>query len=154
MSERSYYVSKSKKKKEIRYLELEKLTGYNIVPKVQEDNMIKVSKIIFVNPEITEKIIRKKVDKKIEYLLKQLKILDDDESSSGEIKRSLMEAEKLRIQLINNYVKYLGHTYHGLILKKLDIIIEELRYKLYMIEYKKQTIYEPEVNEKESHRGR
>ena len=43
-----------------------------------------------------------------------------------------MIAEKLRMQIINNYVKYLGHTYESLTLKKIEIIIEQLKYKLYI----------------------
>ena len=158
MSKNSYYVSKSKSKKEIMFLELEKLAGYEISPKTHEDGMIGVSKVVFVNPEITKKVIKKKIEKKINYLLNELKNLPDDEGSSGSIKKDLMIAEKLRIQLINNYIKYLGHAYHGLTLKKLDVIIEELRYKLYKIEYKKQMVYENQVNEnenvKEGRRGR
>ena len=157
MSKNSYYVSKSKKKKETRFLELEKLTGYEVVPKVHEDGMIGVSKIIFVNDNMAEKVIRKKVDKKINYLLKLIKNIDDDNGSDNGIKKSLMDAEKLRVQLINNYIKYLGNTYHSLTLKKLDLIIEELKYKLYEREFKKQAIYfqkEPKEEKKEGRRGR
>ena len=113
MDNKSYYVSKTRKSKETRYLELEKLDGYRVTPKVKEKDAIGVSQIIFVNDDFSEKIIRKKVDKKIEQLLRQLKQIEEDDGSSDDtIKHSLMDAEKLRLQLINNYVKYLGHTYH------------------------------------------
>ena len=156
MDGKSYYVSKTKKAKETRYLELEKLEGYKVVPKVKEKDAIGVSKIIFVSDDMSEKIIRKKVDKKIEHLLGMLKLIQDDDSTGEDaIKQSLMEAEKLRLQLINNYVKYLGHTYHSLTLKKIAVIIEQLRYKLYTIEFQKQAIYmNDEAEEKESRRGR
>ncbi len=154
MSKNSYYVSKSKKKKETRFLELEKLTGYEVAPKVHEDGMIGVSKIIFVNDNMAEKVIRKKVDKKINYLLKLIKNIDDDNGSDNGIKKSLMDAEKLRVQLINNYVKYLGNTYHSLTLKKLDLIIEELKYKLYEREFKKQAVYFQEEKKEEKKEGR
>ena len=62
-----------------------------------------------------------------------------------------MDAEKLRIQLINKYVKYLGHTYYGLTLKKIELLIDELNYRLYMNEFKKENYYE---NKKEGRRGR
>ena len=68
-----------------------------------------------------------------------------------------MDAEKLRLQIINNYVKYLGHTYESLTLKKLEIIIEQLRYKLYYIEIIKREIYMNQMsygNELEGRRGR
>lgn len=35
--------------------------------------------------------------------------------------------------IISTYVKYLGNTYQSLTLKKIQIIINELRLKLYML---------------------
>ncbi len=156
MSDKSYYVSKTRKPRETMYLELEKLDGYKVNPKIKEKDAIGVSQIIFVNDEMTEKLIRKKIDKKIEHLLKELKLIEDNGGNDeGTIKKSLMDAEKLRMQLINKYVKYLGNTYHSLTLKKIQLIIEELRYKLYLLEFKKQEIYENTYEEKkEGKRGR
>lgn len=134
MNNKSYYVSKSKSKKETMYLELDKMTGYEVNPKVTKKDAITVNKIIFVNPELSEKIIRKKIDKKIAYLLKELRLIEEDDSSdTGNIKKTLLDAEKLRMQIINEYVKYLGHTYESLTLKKIEIIINKLRFKLYTI---------------------
>ena len=83
----------------------------------------------------------------------KVKLYNDEGTDSGAIKKSLMDAEKLRLQLINKYVKYLGNTYASLTLKKIELIIDELRYKLYMKEfYKEQRIYQ--TNEKEGKRGR
>lgn len=156
MSDKSYYVSKTRKPRETMYLELEKLDGYKVNPKIKEKDAIGVSQIIFVNDEMTEKLIRKKIDKKIEHLLKELKLIEEDAGNDeGTIKKSLMDAEKLKMQLINKYVKYLGNTYHSLTLKKIQLIIEELRYKLYLLEFKKQEIYENTYEEKkEGKRGR
>ena len=132
----NYYISKDKKKKETMYLEYDKIDGYQINPKTTKEDSIKVSKIVFANKDFSEKLIRKKIDNKIIYLLKQLKLIeetgDNDDSSDGMISKTLMDAEKLRMQIINNYVKYLGHTYESLTLKKIEIIIEQLKYKLYL----------------------
>ncbi len=159
MNNKSYYIAKNKKKKEIVSFELEKLDGYQVKPKTKKNDSIEVSKIIFVNKEFSEKIIRKKIDKKISALLEELKVIDEDDSGNNEgaIRKSLMDAEKLRLQIINTYVKYLGHTYEGLTLKKLQIIIEQLRYKLYYIEMIKREIYMNQMGygkEKEGRRGR
>ena len=89
-----------------------------------------------MSPNLSEKLIRKKIDKRIEYLLNQLKVIDED-SDDGFIEKTLMDAEKLRIMIINNYVKYLGHTYHSLTLKKIQIIINELKIRLYNNQTKK-----------------
>lgn len=153
MKKVNYHVSKTKKEREAINLELDKLNGYKVNPKVKEKDAIEVNKILFVDNDFSERIIRKKINTKIDYLLAKLKEYNDDGTDAGSIKKSLMDAEKLRIQLINKYIKYLGHTYFGLTLKKIELIIDELNYKLYMREfYKEQVVYKTE--EKEGKRGR
>ena len=149
MDNKSYYISKSKTKKETMYLEYEKMDGYKVNPKVNKKGAITVNKIVFVNPELSEKIIRKKIDKKINYLLSMLKVIDEDDSGdTGIIQKTLIDAEKLKIQMINDYIKYLGHTYESLTLKKIELIIEKLRFKLYTIkEFERENYYyEPKEN--------
>ena len=69
-----------------------------------------------------------------EEVLNILDNLDEDSSDAGDtIKKSLVEAERLKLMIISTYVKYLGNTYQSLTLKKIQIIINELRLKLYML---------------------
>ena len=134
MDKRSYSVSRNEMSNESVYFEYDKIDGYRVTPKATKKDTIEVSKIVFVNDSMSEKIIRKKIDKKIAYLLLQLKLIEESGNpDEGGIKRNLMDAEKLKLQIINNYVKYLGHTYHSLTLKKIQIIVNQLRYKLYTI---------------------
>ena len=155
MTNKNYHLSKTKKEKKVVDLDINKFGGYKVNPKVKEKNGIEVNKITFVNNEFSEKIIRKKINLKIEYLLKQLKLMQDEGTDNGTIKKSLMVAEKLRVQLINKYVKYLGHTYYSLTLKKIELIIEELTFKLYMKEfYQEQVHYYKQGNEREGRKGR
>ena len=134
MDKRSYSISRDESTAESVLLEYDRLDGYKVSPKTKKKDAIEVSKIVFVNDSMSEKIIRKKIDKKIAYLLLQLKMIEENENpDEGGIKRNLMDAEKLKLQIINNYVKYLGNTYQGLTLKKIQIIINQLRFKLYTI---------------------
>lgn len=134
LDKRSYSVSRSNMSNESVYFEYDKIDGYQVNPKTKKKDEIEVSKIVFVNDSMSEKIIRRKIDKKIAYLLLQLNIIEESGTTDeGSIRRNLMDAEKLKLQIINNYVKYLGHTYQGLTLKKIQIIINQLRYKLYTI---------------------
>lgn len=135
---KNYYITKDKNTAADILIDFNSIDGYQVNPKAQKKNNLEVDKIIFINPELSEKIIRKKIDKKIKELLKVLKEMDEDGTDEGSIKRSLMDAEKLRMQIINNYVKYLGHTYESLTLEKIKIIIDELRFRLYTIEEMKQ----------------
>ena len=155
VANKNYHLSKTKKEKEAINLDINKLGGYKVNPKVKEKDGIKVNKITFVDDEFSEKIIRKKINLKIAYLLKQLKLMQDDGTDNRTIKKTLMDAEKLRIQLINKYVKYLGHTYYSLTLKKIELIIEELTFKLYMKAfYQEQVHYYNHGNEREGRKGR
>ena len=132
MKRQNYYLHKNNKTGEITYLEYDKIDGYKITPRTKIEDAIKVNKIVFVNPNFTEKIIKKKIDIKIRHLLNVISTIDEDGGDDEDsIRKSLMDAEKLRNMLLNNYVKYLGHSYESLTMKKIQVIINQLRIKLY-----------------------
>ena len=133
MNKLNYYLYKDSKTGEIIYLEYDKINGYHITPKSKILDAIRVNKIVFVNPELREKLIRKKVEIKIRYLIKTLDELNSDDTGDNDdaIKYTLMQAEKLRIDIINKYIKYLGNTYGELSIKKIGIVVNQLRMKLF-----------------------
>ena len=131
---KNFFLEKDKNTKETIYIEYKNIDGYKIKPKTKKEDAIEVTKIVFASPTLAEKIIKKKIDKKIAYLLNILDSLDEDNSDSGDvIRKSLVEAERLKLMIISTYVKYLGSTCQSLTLKKIQIIINELRLKLYML---------------------
>ena len=135
----SYFVSKDKKSGEVVYLEYNK-EGYNVKPKVQKDGTIKVNKIVFVSPSLTEKLLKKKINSKISKLLLELNTSYDDEEDGGaaRYRDKLMEAERLKLMFINTYQKYLGKSYVALTIKKMQIIIDGYKAKLYEISNMRQ----------------
>lgn len=138
---KNYYLHKNSKSGSITYLEFDKINGYNITPKTKIEDAIKVDKIVFVNPSFSEKIIKKKIDIKIRQLLKELTVLDENGGDDEDgLRRNLMEAERLKLNILNNYVKYLGHTYESLTLRKVQVIINQLRIKLYNSINKRRSI--------------
>ena len=124
MDRRSYSVSRNEMANESVLLEYDKIEGYNVTPKTKLEDAIKVDKIVFVNPSLSEKLIRKKVEIKIRAFLKVLEEIDNDPSGGDEdgIKNSLMDAERLKLMLLNEYKKYLGNTYGSYSIKKIQII--------------------------------
>ena len=132
MARTNYFIDRNSKTGEIIYLEYDMVDGYKIKPKTKIKDAIKVNKIIFVNPSLSQKLIKKKIDIKIRYLLRKLNEINEDGGSDEDgIRKSLMDAERLKLDILNKYVKYLGHTYQSLTLKKIQIIINQLRIKLY-----------------------
>ena len=119
--QKNYYLHKNNKTGEIIYFEYEKIKGYAITPKTKIEDAIEVNKIIFVNPSLREKLIKKKVELKLRYLLK---ILETEEATSeGTIEQNIIDAERLKVNILNYYRKYLGNTYASYCIKKIQIII-------------------------------
>lgn len=138
----SYFISKDNKTGEVIYLEYNK-DGYKITPKTKKQDAIEVNKIIFVSPSLTQKLIKKKINSKISKLLLELNTFyeedEGDTSSEGiRVRDKLLEAEKLKANLINNYKKYLDGNYTGLTLKKLQIIIDGYNSRMNKIINQKQ----------------
>lgn len=152
----NYYVERNNDTKEIVYIEYNLLDGYKITPKTKKEDAIEVNKIVFVSPTLTEKLIRKKIDIKIRYLLSKLKEIDttDDDTESG-IRETLVTAERLKLTILNNYIKYLGEEYRNLSLKKLQIIINELRVRMFDLKaLKAEQLYYMEEEQNRGRRGR
>lgn len=138
--EKNYYLHKNNKTGEIVYLEYEKIKGYPITPKTKIEDAIEVNKIIFVNPSFKEKLIRKKVEIKIRYLINLLEKMDEEGTDEGTIKRTIIESEKLRMNILNRYIKYLGNTYGSYSVKKINIIVNQLKIRLYNLTMQKRII--------------
>lgn len=135
MNRLNYYLHKDNKTGEVIYIEYDKLDGYPVTPKTKIVDAISVNKIVFVNPNMSEKIIRKKIDIRIRQLLKMLDETDDNDEEG--IKNSILKAEILRVDILNKYKKYLGNTYSSLSMKKIQIITNQLRMKLFELISKK-----------------
>lgn len=152
----NYYVSRDNETKEIVYMEYNKIEGYKITPKTKKEDAIEVSKIVFVSPTLTEKLIKKKLELKLRHLLNKLNEINDDDDSGEAIRETLVESERLKLTIINNYLKYLGQEYANLSLKKLQLIINELRFKLFSIKQKEMNYlyFNEENNEEKKGRGR
>ena len=62
----------------------------------------------------------------------------DNDSDAVRVRNQLMEAEKLKQYLINNYKQYLDGKYVGLTLKKLQIVIDGFNSRMNAIIERKQ----------------
>ena len=136
----NYFINKDNKTGEIVYLEYDK-NGYSVSPKTKKKDDIEVNKIVFVSPELTNKLIKKKIDIRINKIIKDYNTFyddEDDDSADGRIRDKIKEAERLKLTILNEYSKYLGSSYSRLTLKKLQLIIDGYRNKLYKLRNKKK----------------
>lgn len=141
MSHSNYYLYKDGKSGEILYLEYDQIKGYPLTPKVRIEDAINVNKIVIMKPDFSEKIIKKKIDIKLKYFIKALEEFEEDggNNESG-IKYTIIEAEALKQNLLNKYVKYLGHTYCSFTMKKIQVIINQLQRQLFDFQFKHQPV--------------
>ncbi len=126
-----FLLDKNINKHEIVFFEFNKLKGLDITPKndAKRNDVISVNKMILIKPSFIDKVIKMKIDKKLKSLYDKFNYLlatDDEEGT----KAVLDEAIKYRSFLIANYASFLGEQYRDLILRKLQIIINELNIKL------------------------
>lgn len=147
----NYYIQKDTNTEDVVIVDFNEMDGYRITPKIKKEDTIEVNKIVFISKSLSEKIIKKKIEHKITYLLK---ILEDNDTSDSGIKQSIIEAEKLRLMIINNYIKYLGNDYQELTLQKMQLIIKKLRYKLYLMHNKQDYFIYNNYKENEEKKGR
>ena len=57
--------------------------------------------------------------------------MDTEGADEGTIKQSIIEAEKLRVNILNRYIKYFGNTFGSYSIKKINIILNQLKIRLY-----------------------
>ena len=126
-----FLVIKNKDSKAIKYLEYDKLNGYNIHPKqnVRFTNAININKMVIINPSLIEKVIDRKIKHKFNNLINLLSFVydNDDASTTDGLDLALNEAEKFRIETINKYKSYLTEEKLKLMEKKIEILEDEIK---------------------------
>ncbi len=134
-----YLIVKEKNKKEITYLEYDKLSGFNMTPKnknIKLKDAIKVNKMVIINPSFIEKLINKKINDKIKKLIDLIANIynnPDDEDPAGTLMIALNEVEKFKREMINKYEEYMTHEQIKLLEKKIAILEQEVTMRAYYI---------------------
>ena len=158
MKQSNYLLIKNKETNELVYIDYSKNNGYGFTPKNHVKYAgIKVNKLVLVKPTFVEKVLKKKIKKKLDlYLQYMIRLLEEsDESSSSKLGATLDEISRYRSIIINNYRVYLDKKYLELLMQKFALLEHELKVKQFEIskrEYKKQM--EAEVVEEKSHKSR
>ena len=127
-------------------VDYELLDGFKVMPK---NNLkypgIEVDSIVIVKPSFIEKVIKKKVKIKLDYYLKYLISIVDDESDS-DARKALNSLSRYRDIVEYKYRKYLDDKYINILLKKIDLLERELKSKIvYQKIREDKVVYEEET---------
>lgn len=136
--EQRFLVVKNKDEKTIKYFEYDKIGGYKVTPKknVKFVDAINVNKMVLINPSLIEKMIDKKVKRKMNYLINMMSIVcDSDDDNSEGLYLALDEVEKCKMEIINKYKKFLEEEKIELLLKKISILEDELNLRIKYMDY-------------------
>lgn len=129
-----------------------KIVGLSVTPKNNvKDLTIKADKIILIDPNLCETYIRRRINKKIDKVIKfMIKILNDEDTTDGDAGLVLDEVNKLKGIIINKYKEYMLESEYKSLLTKLILIEEEFKRnynnKLYNT-YGNNIYYEEEYSE-------
>ena len=144
---RRYLLSRDSKSREIVFLDYNKLDGYEFSPKNSSEYIgLNVNKIVVIKPSFVEKVLKKKVKRRLDlYLQFIVNMLNDEDTDPTSLRAVLNDVERFRRTAINKYQRYLDEKYINLLLKKIDLLSHEIKMKL---------IYSKEPIEKEEEQRR
>ncbi len=149
-----YVLCKSNNGKELVYLNYNSSEGFKFKPKNQvKYNGIKVNKMVIINPSFIEKVLKRKVKRKLDlYLQFLINLLDDENEDPTTLTHALNDLDRYRRTIINKYRNYLDKKYVDLLLKKINLLEREIKEKLFLCMQKE--IQPEEEFEQEHRRGR
>ncbi len=147
---RTYELHRNKDNKNLLELKEGKIDGFEFSPKYTNEYMgMKVNKMVVINPSFIEKVLKKKIKRKLDlYLQFIVSIIDEEDTDPSNLRYVLNDLERYRRTVINKYQRYLDEKYINLLLKKIELLNNEIKTKLI---YMKEPI---EKEEKESRRSR
>lgn len=133
MNQKHYYLYKKGNKREIIYLDYDKIKGFGFNPKnnVKYDGIV-VNKMIIIKPSMIEKVLRKKIKRKLDLYLKLIVnfIESEEGSSDNSLREALNDLSRYKNIITYKYRKYLDEKYLKILLKKIAILEYELKSRL------------------------
>ncbi len=117
-------------------IDYSKLDGYKFKPKNKiKYNGIKVNSIVVVKKSFIEKLLKKKVKRKLNYYLEYIiSLIDNDDEDGSGLKEALTDLERYKSIVEYKYKKYLNQKYITLLLKKIKLLENELKTKILIYE--------------------
>lgn len=146
-----YVIEKNGKDMKLVYYSVN-MVGLGVEPKNGVPGLtIKAKRVVLVDPELRDAYIKQRINKKIDKVIKfMLRILNDEDTTEGDVGMVLDEINKLKGIIIKKYKEYMKVSEYKALLTKLIIIEEEFKknynQKLYM-NYMNGSIYEEKISE-------
>lgn len=129
MEEVKYLLVKDKKEEKLE-TDLSKIPGFTFNPQNNiEYEGVTVDSMKLTKPELIEKVLKKKIKRKINLYLQIIIELMESSEDDGTIDIVLNDLERYRRVIMNNYRIYLNEKYVNLLFKKIELLENELKTK-------------------------
>lgn len=131
-------------------IDYSKMGGLDISPKnrISYDGII-VNKLVIIKSSFIERILKKKIKRKLElYLRFIMDFIDSDEDDGNSLREALNDITRYKDIINYKYRKYLGDKYIDQLLNKIEFLEHELKLKLYIINEKQSTLGENGIGSK------
>lgn len=146
-----YLLMKQKLGNELIYIDYNKIEGFKIKPRnnVKYEG-IEVNKLIIINPSFIDKVLKRKIKRKLDSYLQYIIMLieNNDDADADTLRIVLDDVMRYRQLIKNKYRIYLEKKYYSLLLKKIALLEQELKNKI--IKLRLQYNYEDEITEKKT----
>jgi len=144
MKGQTYILMRNYRFHDIKKIDYKKLDGFHFRP---VNNIsyagVTVKRMVMINPTFVEKVLKRKIKKKLEtYLRFIISIIDSDESDTDitGLRAALNDLTRYKETVRYKYKQYLDEKYAMLLLQKIELLEQELKNKI---------IYHKEPEEKE-----
>src|SRR5574344_1643063 len=114
------------------------INGFIFRPLHDECYGISVSKIILIKPEFIERVLKKKIKRKLDlYLEIIMEMFDEDDEweDPSNLRHALNSLERFKSLIRNNYRIYLEERYLKILANKIALIEKELKQRITYLEY-------------------
>jgi len=138
----SYLIKKSDKTNSIIVFDYE-MDGYTFKPKIGNGDYLSVNKVVVINPTLIDKILTIKFNELFKRILNRAYfVLENDDASSSDVVIILDEVEKLKAIVEHKYQRFLSKEKEKIFLKKISLLEDELKSKMWIANYSYNETYE------------
>ena len=142
----NYYVIKKKNKNEKLGKFNFKNEGYVFKPNIKSKDLIEISSLSISNPELTNTILVKKCDKTFRKLAAMiLKILESENTTTGEAMLALTELTKEKNVIQRKYKEYIKKEEQEKYIKRIKVLEAKLKEKIILLNLIEQKQYSEEM---------
>ncbi len=147
MKNDQFILVKSRKLKDVVYIDYKNMAGFKVKPKNgKKYGGVEVNEMLIIKPDFINLILKRKIGKKLEgYINYLIEVLESDDTDGSKLAQTLNDIERYRTTINNTYKKYLDERYLDILLRKLKLVEEQLNDKMQLFYQRMQKQIEEKI---------